>query len=230
MSVGGGVELMALLLMGVGAFVFHRARQRRWLVLSDLGLIVALLMFAWVTCRTVGWEFVRGQGSSMLPTLPVEGIVVVDKSAYGIRWPVLGSLAVRRQAPHRDDIAVLISPVEGSSEWLLKRVIGVPGDRIRVEVDGRVWVNGRLNETLPSHFDGAEPAQASVWTAEAHQSIRAPDIVPRQWELKNDEYFVAGDNRRLSYDSRVFGPVSQSMFIGPVVGRWSPIERWRSRQ
>ena len=97
-------------------------------------------------------------------------------------------------APQRGDVIVFAYPIDPTQDYV-KRIIGVPGDHVLVDQDGFVWVNGtELHESYIS-----EPTNPYAPT----------DLV-----LKADQYFVLGDNRGDSSDSRVWGPVPRQNIIG----------------
>lgn len=129
--------------------------------------------------------------------------VIVAKIVYRFRDPRRGEIAVFQAPPDAKRLCT-----EGGT--YLKRVIGVPGDDIR-QRNGFFYVDGKkLQEPYVDSFnrDGATDA----W--------------PR---LGRDEYFVLGDNRIGSCDSRVWGPVKRSAFLGPVVATYWPPTRWTIR-
>jgi signal peptidase I len=152
--------------------------------------------------------------ASMEPTLlcarPGEGCtatfndrVIVAKIVYRFRDPKRGEIAVFTAPPAAKRLCT-----EGGT--YLKRVIGIPGDVVS-EKAGFFYVDGReLNEPyLTEHYR---------------------DAVTRSWaKLGAQQYFVMGDNRIGSCDSRAWGPVPRSAFIGPVVATYWPPTRWTIR-
>jgi signal peptidase I len=126
--------------------------------------------------------------------------VLVARIVYRFRSPERGEIAVFHAPP-----AAMRLCSEGGI--YLKRVIGVPGDVVS-ERSGRVFVNGReLNEPYVADADR--------------------DTITRIWRrLGAGQYFVMGDNRADSCDSRSWGPVARSAFIGPVVATYWPPSRW----
>lgn len=141
--------------------------------------VITLLLF--VVVRAVVQNY-RVDGPSMTPTLLNHEYILVDKAQY-----LIGS-------PQRGDVIVFKWPRD-TSEDFVKRVIGVPGDTVRVSADGQVTVDGTpINE--PYVNDLTNPYQPNTWTLSANQ------------------YFVLGDNRGDSSDSRDWGPVPSSDVIG----------------
>ena len=112
--------------------------------------------------------------------------------------------------PERGDIIVFNSPKPRSENEsaLVKRVIGLPGDTIEF-IDQQLYINGELVE---------EP-----YISEPCSRYRCEDEV---WHLGPDEYFMMGDNRNVSNDSRAFGPVPQENVVGEVLFRYWPLEQF----
>ena len=110
-------------------------------------------------------------------------------------------------APQRYDVAVFHHPATGEDDYI-KRIIGLPGERVEIR-NTQVLVN---DITLDEQYV-LEPCTA----------LRCRDD---QWNLGPDEYFVMGDNRNLSTDSRVFGPVARHDFVGKAVLRYWPPAAW----
>jgi signal peptidase I len=128
---------------------------------------------------------------------------------------IVAKLTFRWRGPHRQEIVVFHAPAlakqrcdEGGT--FLKRVIGLPGDLVS-EKDGFFYVNGKKLD-------------------EPYLTINDRDSVTRAWpRLKKDQYFVMGDSRLASCDSRTWGAVPRSSFIGPVVATYWPPNRWTVR-
>ena len=123
-------------------------------------------------------------GSSMFPTVVDQDYLVATKIDY------------RLHPPARGDIIIMRDPYDSSRDFI-KRVIGVPGDHVLIR-QGQVFINGHLlHETY---------LNSEAWTENADwppgQGADSQGVL-----LKSDEYFVMGDNRNHSSDSRVFGPV-----------------------
>jgi signal peptidase I len=198
--------------------------------------ILAVLAF-----RTFLYEAVYIPSGSMIPTLQIGDYVIVEKWAYGARLPFTHSAQVTWSEPKRGDIVVLLAP-EGSprSDDLIKRVVGVGGDRVEVR-EGHLMVNGEPvpREHAPgpcAYWDKKEGGswreqrcvdfveQLGVHTYHTHCSAEAPcgaDMGP--FEVPPGHVFLVGDHRDNSHDSRWFGPVA----VGRIKGRaWMALVSW----
>ncbi len=136
---------------------------------------------------------VRVDGFSMNPTLQDGEFVLVNRLAY------------RVGAPQRGDIIVFHFPIDPTSQDLIKRVIGLPGDRITVS-NGVVSVNG----------------QALI-----EPYIAAPPLYSGRWEVPAGELFVMGDNRNDSSDSHSWGFLPMKEIIGKSVLIYWPFTEWK---
>ena len=162
---------------------------------------------------------------SMEHTLLVGDFLLVNKQIFAPAGKA-GSLT-RWIMPYRDvkrgDIVVFHHP---QPPYLVKRVVGIPGDRIRIE-DGRVTVNG---ETLAEPYASFEPAAANGFRDNFPSNIYTPNIDPEWWRQLHDltlhgelvvpqgQYFMLGDNRNHSLDSRFWGFVPRDAIIArPLV-------------
>ena len=144
---------------------------------------------------TFGFQVARVEGQSMAPTLEDQDRLIVNKFAYRLHDPEVG------------DIVMLLYP-EDPSKSFVKRVMGAPGDTLRI-VDGRVFRNDVLqpDDYIPDEFRSHDQ-----W---------GPQTVPAGY------YFVMGDHRNNSSDSRTWNFVPQKYIIGKVQVRWWPIDQAR---
>ncbi|HET8731639.1 MAG TPA: signal peptidase I [Moraxellaceae bacterium] len=183
-----------------------------------------VLLVVWLL-RSFLFEPFTIPSGSMLPTLQVGDYILVNKYAYGLRLPVLGTHLVPVGKPQRGDIMVFKYP-ENPSQNFIKRVIGLPGDHIRV-VDGHVWVNGTELVRTPAAFPGAESWELyfNEQTGHANHLIRHEDgremgSPQGEWAVPADSYFMMGDNRDNSRDSRFWGFVPDRYIVGRASIIW----------
>jgi len=169
---------------------------------------------------------------SMEDTLLVGDYLLVNKLCYGGRG--LGNYLVPYQKIRRGDIIVFLYPVDPTQHFV-KRVIGVPGDRLRL-VNKKVWINGKpLEEPYVRYL---EPPNNMFLDNFPRTDIPAPGMEGNWWlemqKLVDDgelivpqgDYFVMGDNRDDSQDSRYWGFVPRENIVGrPLIIYWS-VREW----
>jgi len=168
-----------------GSVAGHHTKRvlARWVrdILISLAVSAFFIIFL--------YQPVKVEGTSMMPTLEDQERVFINKFVY------------RLEPIQRGDVVVFRYPRDTSKSYI-KRVIAVPGDRVRIE-DGLVYVNDRqLSE---------------AYVPQMYEDVRSyADIV-----VPPHEYFVLGDHRNLSNDSRDFGPVDRAYIYGKAVfGYW----------
>lgn len=141
-------------------------------------------------------------GSSMYPTVTDNDYLIATKIDY------------RLHPPSRGDIIIMRDPYDNTRDFI-KRVIGVPGDHVLIR-QGQVFINGHLlRETYVNN---------EVWTENADWPI-AQTTDPEGVLLKSDEFFVMGDNRNHSSDSRLFGVVHRSQIEARAWIRVLPVSK-----
>jgi signal peptidase I len=133
----------------------------------------------------------RVYGQSMQPNLHTDERLVIEKLSY------------RFHGPRRGDVVVLHDP-NGGSELLIKRVVGLPGERVTI-ANGRVFIDGVALEE--SYLDQETQGNGRSW------------LVPPL------QVFVMGDNRQASRDSRSFGTVERDQIIGRALFRYWPLDQ-----
>ncbi len=168
--------------------------------------------------------------SSMENTLLIGDHVFVDRVVYAppTRW--LGPLLPYRNVK-RNDIVVFLSPAEAGL-FVVKRIIGVPGDRIHLQ-NGKVYVNGQAQsepyvirsrgDYIPyrDNFPSVPPGMGTSITPEWHLLMRS-QLQGGELVVPHDSYFAMGDNRDISYDSRYWGFIPRENIIGrPMFIYWS---------
>jgi signal peptidase I len=171
--------------------VYTRRSRQRAVAVWARDILVSLAVAFFVI--TFLYQPVRVEGTSMLPMLEDQDRLFINKIAYR-----MGDI-------HTGDVVVFQYPRDRSKSYI-KRVIALPGDRLRID-RGDVYVNG---VRLP------EPYVPNRFTDDRSQ----PEMV-----LPPHEYFVMGDHRSISSDSREFGPVDRSLIYGKAVFVYWPIEQ-----
>jgi signal peptidase I len=190
---------------------------------------LALAAAAALGFRAVAIEPFRIPSESMLPTLRPGDHLFVNKLAYGARLPFGARRLPGLRAPRRGEVVVFRAAPEAlrgealASRWLVKRIVGLPGDRVRGR-DGALWLNAARVESWPTGeiwLDGAGTPLAGgreSLDGREHAVLDDPGRVPAPFELvvPAGHYFVLGDNRDHSSDSRRFGTVAFADLVGPV--------------
>jgi signal peptidase I len=187
----------------------------------------------------------RIPSGSMMPTLLVGDFILVNKFAYGLRWPVLNEKFMQIGDPQRGDVVVFRFPQDPSVDYI-KRVVGVPGDVIEYR-DKTLYVNGVPAPQTPlgkytgigagADMTGADLRLEDL-TGLEHQILvdpKWPDYkcspystlaVGGPLEVPEGSYFVMGDNRDNSNDSRCWGFVPEENLVGKAFAIWMS---WDSR-
>ncbi len=149
---------------------------------------------------------------SMIPTVAPHDHIFVDKLAYGLRVPLAEGYAVRFAEPAHGDVVVLRSPEDGIV--LLKRVVAVPGDVVRVNA-GELELNGKAAKVS---LRGEELIETlgSITHAVRLDHGGGPDFGPLT--IPAGRYLVMGDNRGDSHDGRSFGLVTRASIFGRAEG------------
>jgi len=162
--------------------------------------------------------------SSMVPTLKVGDFILVSKWTYGIRLPVLRNKIIEIDSPQRGDVMVFFPPHE--ERYFIKRVVGLPGDEIHV-LDGVLYINGDKMSQKVLQDEIAAP-RSVVMTEDLGSLEHAMQrrVVPTRLSqnftavVPEGHYFMMGDNRDNSSDSRVWGPVPEERIVGKAFARW----------
>lgn len=164
-------------------------------ILSWIGCFVVAIAAALFIVTFIG-QRVEVDGRSMEPTLEDRDNLICDKLSY------------RFSKPERYDIVIIYPDEEKSKRWI-KRIIGLPGEEVRIDAEGTIYING-------------EPLEESY----GKEVIEDPGLAFETVKLGEDEYWVMGDNRNHSSDSRVIGPVPKSRILGKAFVRIFPFNKF----
>lgn len=162
--------------------------------------------------------------SSMVPTLEVGDYILVNKFNYGIRLPVVRTKVLDLGEPERGDVVVFFPPHQNET-YFIKRVIGLPGDLIEYR-NKQLTVNGEVvpQEWLATVPDGRSRVKMGMETVGGDDHLMQLDLrrPGRDFtvRVKPGHYFMMGDNRDNSSDSRVWGQVAEGDIVGQAVAIW----------
>jgi signal peptidase I len=171
--------------------------------------------------RSFVFEPFRIPSGSMMPTLVQGDFIFVKKYAYGLRLPVTESKILETGEPERGDVIVFRLPSDPSINYI-KRVVGLPGDEIVYE-SHRLTINGVQME-LEKSPDATEltPKFTEVLDVRQHEILIGNSRSARDgtYHVPAGHYFVMGDNRDNSRDSRFIGSIPESNLVGEAVRIW----------
>ena len=174
---------------------------------------------------------------SMKPTILAGDIVFVNKLAYDLKVPFTTWHIAEWSGPVRGDVVVLFSPEDGTR--LVKRLAAVPGDTLELR-NNLLWINGQRATYQPpkegalNYVTKADLAQARFATETVENRSHAVMEYPAYSApvesfgpvtLGRDEYFVMGDNRDNSKDSRYFGIVKRDVIVGRATGVFASFDK-----
>ncbi|MCB8746678.1 signal peptidase I [Rhodoferax sp. U2-2l] len=220
----------------------HRLLAQPWWLDWTAGLFPVIIGV--FILRSFLFEPFKIPSGSMIPTLLVGDLILVNKFEYGLRLPVLNTKITEGNAPQRGDVMVFRYPPKPSLDYI-KRVIGVPGDEVAY-LNKRLTVNGKPlpTDALPEFFDEDsmryfKQFEETLGTAK-HRVLNddsRPAFVPGadEFQFKANcqysvegvvckvpagHYFMMGDNRDNSLDSRYWGFVPEKNIVGKAFFVW----------
>ena len=187
----------------------QKSALREYAEAFGVALILAIVL------RTFFIQAYKIPSGSMEPTLLIGDHIIVNKLDYGFRLPdsLFGLTPFSGEIPYgkylfpiepvrRGDVVVFVFPDDHTKDFI-KRVIGIPGDTVEVRA-GMLYLNGMRAPDPHAHFEKS--------SAERLPSSQADYMAPLK--LGPDQYFMMGDNRDHSYDSRFWGPITRDAIEG----------------
>lgn len=219
------------LIWGLDAVLWAKARddEDKLPVIVDYAKSFFPIFLIVLILRSFIVEPFRIPSGSMIPTLLIGDFILVDKNTYGIRLPLINKKIIDRGTPARGDVVVFRYPNDPSTPFI-KRVVGLPGDTIEYR-DKKVYINGELvPQSKASSFVGQRSAAMHSGSLVAEESLAETPhsilLTPRissqtyQGKVPAGNYFVLGDNRDNSRDSRYWGFVPDENLVGRAFLIW----------
>ncbi len=168
----------------------------------------------------------RIPSGSMLPSLYIGDFILVNKFSYGIKLPVVNKTIIEFSSPERGDIVVFRYPRDPNLDYI-KRVIGLPGDHIAY-YNKVLYVNSEpVERDFVGQYKGPGQTSATEYIEKLQGANHAMLLLPArpnnlqgEYIVPEDMYFVMGDNRDNSNDSRVWGPVPRANLLGKAFMIW----------
>ncbi len=193
-----------------------------------------VLLFV-VILRSFVAEPFRIPSGSMIPTLEIGDFILVKKYAYGIRLPVIHTKILDTGEPKRGDVVVFRYPPQPEINYI-KRLIGLPGDTIEFTQDKKLLINGKaVKLTRKQGIENKpEPESTAIQYVERlpgisnkpvkhmlryEPGVSSPRLVGK-WTVPAGHYFMMGDNRDHSADSRIWGFVPETDLVGKASLVW----------
>lgn len=199
---------------------------RRTLVEYSRSFFPVLLLV--LVIRSFIFEPFRIPSGSMMPTLLEGDFIFVQKFAYGLRLPVTETKVVETGSPDRGDVIVFRLPSDPSVNYI-KRVIGLPGDTVVYERH-RLTINGeQIDLERSDDADSEAPVFLEDLDGRVHRIlVTNPGFSTRDgvYRVPAGHYFVMGDNRDRSKDSRFIGAIPERFLVGRAVRIWMHFVPW----
>jgi signal peptidase I len=205
------------------------AATEPWLIENSKGFFPVLTLV--LLLRSFLVEPFQIPSGSMEPGLIKGDFILVNKFSYGFRLPVLGTKVIEVDDPKRGDVMVFIPPHD--PRYFIKRVIGLPGDHIRYSNKILYINNKQVDDKLVGAYPKGAPKllvfdettpEATTFPIQQYNGI--PSRGDGEWTVPEKHYFMLGDNRDNSGDSRFWGFVPDKNIVGKAFAVWMHWEAW----
>lgn len=204
--------------------------DHEYAVVKEVKSLLPILLLVLVV-RSFLVEPFQIPSASMEPTLNVGDFILVNKFTYGFRLPVLGTKVISMSLPQRGDVMVFIPP--NDKRYFIKRVVGIPGDEIDYH-NRTLTVNGIVQpidfvKDAPIDLLGRDLYMETL-NGVKHKVFNQPSHESKEYKgiVQPGHYFMMGDNRDNSSDSRYWGQVPEDHVVGKAFAIWMHWKDWTS--
>ncbi|MCP8352130.1 signal peptidase I [Candidatus Synchoanobacter obligatus] len=214
--------IATLITKGVTSLMSHKGKSpSKDSVMVELSHDVWLFLLVLWAIRTFAYDYSPIPSGSMEPTLYAGDVIAINKLSYQVKIPPLENPLFTFNTPKPGDVVVLNSPIN-PQDFYIKRIIAGPGDHVLYK-NKQYFVNGKLYEQTNKSFDtSVNNDKPMLLTADekignvTHKiqldNRQFDDII--SIEVPEGHYFISGDNRDFSLDSRTFGPIPEKLIVG----------------
>jgi signal peptidase I len=206
--------------------LFSRGNAREPVIVEYARSFFPILLLV-LLVRSFLFEPFRIPSSSMMPTLLIGDFIFVNKYVYGLRLPVINTKILDIGEPRRGDVIVFRLPSDPSTNYI-KRLVGLPGDTIRY-ANQKLYINGEpVKRIVRGPYDSHDQQPDSLVFEERLGPVQHKMLL---WRFPNSRgdgtfvvpagyYFMMGDNRDNSQDSRFIGFIPERNIVGRAVRIW----------
>ncbi len=201
-------------------------------LLQDFARSFFPLILAIIILRSLVAEPFKIPSGSMIPTLEIGDFILVKKYAYGLRLPIINTKLLDTGKPKRGDVVVFRYPPNPALHYI-KRVIGLPGDQVQFTEDKKLIINGKIaHYKAAGHYQSkniknsrknemADKLKETLPKGKPHDVILfGHTSIAGDWVVPEGHYFMMGDNRDNSSDSRSWGFVPEDNLVGKASLVW----------
>jgi len=225
------LTLLTGVIIAVDKFTLRRngeggSRSAVWAILVEYSRSFFPVLLFVLVIRSFVFEPFRIPSGSMMPTLLQGDFIFVTKYSYGLRLPVTETKIIETGEPKRGDVVVFRLPSDPSINYI-KRVVGLPGDEISYERH-RLVING-VQVGLEEHADATalDPRFVEQLGERQHAILISNSgymVRDGVYRVPEGHFFVMGDNRDNSRDSRFIGAIPETNLVGEAVRIWMHID------
>lgn len=226
--------LICGLIMLADILYFSPRKKKKGLVVDYARSLFPVFLLVFML-RSFAFESFRIPSGSLKPTLLVGDLIMVNKYYYGIRVPIIHKKIFSVHEPQRGDIVVFRAPPSEQRD-LIKRVIGVPGDHIAYK-NKVLFINDKPVSQTFVQYDLDQDGEIEPWRVMQkqenlfgvkHDIYQVPNRPGEDFEVvvPSGSYFMMGDNRDLSADSRYWGFLPEKNIIGKASYIWLSVDSW----